>query len=128
MPILPESTSGPGPQVVDGPQGVVDHHPPHHLAAPQHGFEQRALGTTSPLPKGLGVDAEHGVTLACQCLRIRWLLQGIAGLKYFVLAKDIVAPGCVVLEDGGEPPLAGLGPGEVGGHALDAIEVEHQLF
>ena len=34
----------------------------------------------------------------------------------------------VVVEDGGEPPLTGYGPGEVGGHALDAIEVEHQLF
>ena len=116
---------GPGLQVVERADAVVEHHAPQHLAAPEHELEERTLRAAAALAKHPVLDAERGVALGSQHRSIGRLLERIAPADELLLTQRVVAAVCVVVEHGRERAIA-VRPRKVGGHRLLAVEIECQ--
>ena len=120
------STSSSRHQVVDRADAVVHHHPPHHLAVPEHPLEYGVLRQPAPLAEGPSVDAQRAVAHARQHIGVGRVVQGLASVQQLVLAQLVVAAVGVVVQDVWDSPPCVKGTREIGRHVLLAVQIEHQ--
>jgi len=116
----------PGLQVVDGPNAVIDHHAPQHLAVPQHLFEELGLCAPAPLPEIPCVATQHAIAQIGQRFSIGRRLQRSPPGDKLILAQLIVATVRVMVEDHRCLTHLTQRPGKVRGHGLDAVQVQYQ--
>lgn len=106
----------------------MDHHAPEDSPVPQHLLEEGRLAPAAAFAEQPLVDAEYAEAQSGQRAGVGLGLQEWGAFDQLAFAPRVVAAVCVVVKDAGDLPRDLPGPGKIGGHRLEAVQVEDNVL